>query len=107
MPERLQGAAAGVLNTAGQLGTALGVAGLLSLVAAAAAANTGLPVTGARLGWLVASATALASAVLIAPDSGREQQVGECKPRSAGRQRGHPVRGEREVGLRIGSDDAD
>ncbi len=65
VPERLQGAAAGIINTAAQLGTALGVAGLLLLVATAA--NAGLPLAGARLGWLVASAVALASAVLIAP----------------------------------------
>ncbi len=65
VPARLQGAAAGIINTAAQLGTALGVAGLLLLVATAASA--GLPLAGARLGWLVASAVALASAVLIAP----------------------------------------
>ena len=65
VPERLQGAAAGIVNTAAQLGTALGVAGLLTLVAAGASA--GLPIAGARLGWLGASAAALASAVLIAP----------------------------------------
>ncbi len=59
----LQGTAAGVVNTAAQLGTALGVAGVL--LVAGATEDTGLPLAGAPLGWLTAAAVALAAAVLL------------------------------------------
>jgi MFS family permease len=59
----LQGTAAGVVNTAAQLGTALGVAGVL--LVARATEGSGLPLAGAPLGWLTAAAVALAAAGLL------------------------------------------
>jgi MFS family permease len=50
--------ATGVLNTAAQLGTAIGTAALLCLVESTAGGS--LPISGARLGWLAAAAIALA-----------------------------------------------
>ncbi len=61
--ESLQAAAAGALNTAAQLGTALGVAALLLLSAATARATLG----GPMLAWGAAGALALCGAALIAP----------------------------------------
>ena len=61
---RLQGTAAGAVNTAAQLGTALGVAVVLLVVGATA--GTALPLAGAPLGWLTAAAlAAVAAAVLL------------------------------------------
>jgi hypothetical protein len=57
----VQGVAAGVLNTAAQLGTALGVAALL--LVATGTAGTGWPLAGHRLGWAVAALVATAGAV--------------------------------------------
>jgi len=57
-------AAAGTINTAAQLGTALGVVGVLLVVAMAA--GSGLPLQGPRLGWAVAASLALAGAALTA-----------------------------------------
>ncbi|WP_175562840.1 MFS transporter [Geodermatophilus nigrescens] len=61
VPDDLQGTAAGVVNTAAQLGTALGVAVVL-LVAGAA---------GAAAGWLTAAAVALAVAAALLRSRGR------------------------------------
>jgi len=63
--EASQAAAAGALNTAAQLGTALGVAALLLLDAGTAHAP--LPLHGATLGWAVAAGLALAGAAAIRP----------------------------------------
>jgi len=57
----LQGTAAGALNTAAQLGTALGVAGVLLLVTSTA--DSALPLTGTRLGWAAAAALAAVTAL--------------------------------------------
>ncbi|HYO37709.1 MAG TPA: hypothetical protein VER97_16650, partial [Geodermatophilus sp.] len=54
---------AGVVNTAAQLGTALGVAGVL--LVAGVTEGTALPLAGAPLGWLTAAAVALAAAALL------------------------------------------
>jgi MFS family permease len=63
--ETLQSSAAGAINTAAQLGTALGVAALLLLDTASA--HAALPLRGAALGWAVAAAAALAGATIIGP----------------------------------------
>jgi MFS family permease len=64
VPDELQGTASGALNTAAQLGHALGVAAVL--LVARATADSGLPLTGTTLGWTVAAATAaVAAAVLL------------------------------------------
>jgi MFS family permease len=63
VPPALQGTAAGVLNTAAQLGTALGVAVVLLVVAATA--GTGLPLAGTPLGWVTAAASAAVAAALL------------------------------------------
>src|SRR5205085_4939971 len=55
----LQGAASGMLNTAAQLGTALGVSAVLLI--ATTTEHTGLPVTGRSLAWACAAAAALAA----------------------------------------------
>jgi MFS family permease len=60
---QLRDAATGVLNTAAQLGTAIGTAALLCL--AEATAGSALPISGARLAWVVAAAMALAGATSI------------------------------------------
>jgi MFS family permease len=59
----LQGTASGVLNTAAQLGTALGVA--VVLLIATATEDTALPLAGAPLGWLVAAVAALVAGALV------------------------------------------
>jgi MFS family permease len=60
LPEPLQGAATGALNTAAQLGTALGTAALLTLTTITARAA--IPIHGSRLGWLVAALIAAVGA---------------------------------------------
>jgi MFS family permease len=69
VPAVLQGTAAGALNTAAQLGTALGVAAVL--LVAAATDGAALPLAGTPLGWLAASlaATAVAAVLLGRPMS--------------------------------------
>ncbi|MGY1698372.1 MFS transporter [Geodermatophilus sp. SYSU D00766] len=62
VPE-LQGTAAGVLNTAAQLGTALGVA--VVLLVAGASAGTSLPLAGTPLGWVTAATLAAVPAGLL------------------------------------------
>ncbi len=59
VPDALTGSASGVLNTGAQLGTALGVAALVT-VAAAAGGGTG----GAVVAWVAVAAIAAAGAVL-------------------------------------------
>jgi MFS family permease len=62
VPAALQATAAGVLNTAAQLGTALGVA--VVLLIATSTQNLHLPLDGTPLGWACAAAAAAASALL-------------------------------------------
>jgi len=64
LPAALQGVASGALNTAAQLGTALGVSALL--VVATVSRGTALPFAGTRLAWSCAAAAALCGAVLAA-----------------------------------------
>jgi MFS family permease len=65
----LQGTAAGVLNTAAQLGTALGVAAALLL--AVSTEGSGLPLAGAPLGYAAAALAAAVSALLALASSRR------------------------------------
>lgn len=51
-----RGTAAGILNTAAQLGTALGISA--AVLIARATARTGLPVRGAALSWAIAALVA-------------------------------------------------
>jgi MFS family permease len=60
---RLQGTAAGVVNTAAQLGTALGVAAVL--LVATTTEGTPFPLAGTPSGWLVAATAAAAAAVML------------------------------------------
>lgn len=59
VPEELTGTAGAVVNTAAQLGTALGVAALVLLAAVVG------PPAGTVVGWVVAAALALAGAALL------------------------------------------
>ena len=60
VPEELVGSATGLINTAAQLGTALGVSVLITL------ASLGDPTTGTVLAWaLAAVAAALLGAVML------------------------------------------
>jgi MFS family permease len=59
----LQGTAAGALNTAAQLGSALGVAILLLI--ASASTGSGLPLAGPRLAWAAAALAAASAAALV------------------------------------------
>jgi predicted MFS family arabinose efflux permease len=63
VPEEHRGAAAGILNTAAQLGTALGVSAAVLIAGATARAD--LPLRGAPLSWALAAGLA-AGAALIA-----------------------------------------
>lgn len=63
VPAALQGTAAGVLNTAAQLGTALGVAAVLLIATATDGAP--LPLSGTPLGWLAAALAAAAVAAVL------------------------------------------
>jgi MFS family permease len=63
VPAALQGTASGALNTAAQLGTALGVAGLLLL--AGVTRDGALPLTGTPLAWAVAAVVAAVAAALL------------------------------------------
>ncbi len=75
VPAALQGTAAGALNTAAQMGTAIGVAAVL--LVAAATEGAALPLAGAPLGWLVAAvAAAGAAAALLRPLPAR---AGSCR----------------------------
>jgi hypothetical protein len=59
----LQGTASGALNTAAQLGHALGVAGLVLL--ATLTEGAALPLAGTPLAWACAALIAAAAAVLV------------------------------------------
>jgi predicted MFS family arabinose efflux permease len=63
VPEALQGTASGALNTAAQLGTAIGVAAFL--LVAFASTDTAVPLGGNRLGWLAAAVSAAIGAVVL------------------------------------------
>jgi hypothetical protein len=71
--ESMQAAAAGALNTAAQLGTALGVAALLLL--SGATARAAFPLHGATLGWAAAALMALTGATVIATTSTRARSA--------------------------------
>lgn len=78
VPSSLQGVASGVLNTAAQLGTALGVAAIL-LVAALFGGSDG-PAAGAGAGWIAAGSIAVLGAAWFAvsrPDVPRADPDGE------------------------------
>ncbi len=75
--ESMQAAAAGALNTAAQLGTALGVASLLLLSATTTHAT--FPLHGPTLGWAAAALMALAGAARIA--AGRRAVSGRAAAR--------------------------
>lgn len=65
VPARLRGTASGIINTAAQLGTAIGIAAILLI----AAATTGLPGPGTGapvIAWAAAAATAIAGALAFA-----------------------------------------
>jgi MFS family permease len=63
VPPRRRDTAAGMLNTAAQLGAALGTAALLCL--SGSTTGDSLPVSGPRLGWLAAAILALAGAAAL------------------------------------------
>ena len=63
VPSALAGVAAGVLNTAAQVGTALGVAAILLI---AVLSGSGGPATGAGAGWIAAGLLAAAGAAFFA-----------------------------------------
>jgi MFS family permease len=89
--ERWRGTASGIINTAAQLGTALGIAVLLLI----AAASTGIPAQGSpapATAWAVAAAVAAAGALVFAraarsrdPAGGRDPAGPEAAPRPAAR----------------------
>lgn len=81
VPEGMQGVASGVLNTAAQLGTALGVAAIL--LVASVAGGAGGPGHGAPAGWICAGALAVLGAVLLARLKPRPSPV----PRSGASER--------------------
>jgi MFS family permease len=62
VPEEHRGAAAGILNTAAQLGTALGVSA--AVLIAGASARSDLPLRGAPLSWALAAVLAAAAALI-------------------------------------------
>jgi MFS family permease len=64
VPEGLRGTASGALNTAAQLGTALGVS--ILLLVAAASEDSGLPLAGRSLGWACAAIAAATAAIVVA-----------------------------------------
>jgi len=69
VPAELAGTAAGVLNTAAQLGSALGIAAVF--VVAQTTAATGWAISGSYLGWCCAAAGAAAGAIALARRSPR------------------------------------
>ncbi len=81
---RWRGAAAGIINTAAQLGTAIGISALLLI----AAATTGVPASGSPapvIAWAVAAAVAATGAALFAragrPGQASAPQSGPGRPR--------------------------
>src|SRR6188472_1229462 len=69
VPEALQGTASGALNTAAQLGTAVGVS--ILLLVAATSEGSGLPLGGRSLAWACAATAALAGAILLVVGAAR------------------------------------
>lgn len=63
VPDALQGSAAGMLNTAAQLGTAVGVAAIL--LVASITSQASIPLHGTPLGWLAAALVAAAGATAL------------------------------------------
>jgi predicted MFS family arabinose efflux permease len=63
VPTALEGTAAGALNTAAQLGNALGLAAILLI--ATTADPAWLPLPGTSLGWAAAAVTACVAATLL------------------------------------------
>jgi len=79
VPLTVRGTASGIINTAAQLGTALGIAALLLV----AALSTGIPEAGSPvpvLAWGTAALVSLAGAVAFGRSSAR--QAGRGQPRS-------------------------
>jgi MFS family permease len=75
VPAALQGTAAGALNTAAQLGNALGLAAILLI--ARTADQTWLPLRGTSAGWAAAAVTAcVAAAILLRRDVPRRRGAG-------------------------------
>jgi MFS family permease len=75
VPARLRGTASGIINTAAQLGTAIGIAVILLITAA----TTGLPRPGASapvIAWATAAATAIAGALAFIRSSDGEARAG-------------------------------
>jgi hypothetical protein len=68
VPVGLQGTASGALNTAAQLGHALGVAAFLLL--ATSTDRSGLPLDGTPLAWGAAALTAALAALVIGRRAG-------------------------------------
>jgi MFS family permease len=63
VPPRRRDTAAGILNTAAQLGSAIGTAALLCL--SESTTGSSLPLSGAQLGWLAAAMLALTGAAAL------------------------------------------
>ncbi|GAA3340683.1 MFS transporter [Amorphoplanes nipponensis] len=86
VPEELGGTASGVLNTGAQLGTALGVAGLLLL-----AATVGGSRAGTATAWAVAAGLAGGTALVLVPrragtgrgTADRDEDAADRSPRGA------------------------
>jgi MFS family permease len=73
LPPTLQGVASGALNTAAQLGTALGVS--LLVVVATTSDGTALPLAGTPLAWACAAAAALVGAITTRPRARQTRQA--------------------------------
>ena len=76
VPPRQHDTAAGTLNTAAQLGAAIGTAALLCL--AESTTGNSLPLSGAQLGWLAAAILALTGAAAL----GTHPRASALKPAS-------------------------
>ena len=76
VPPRQHDTAAGTLNTAAQLGAAIGTAALLCL--AESSTGNSLPLSGAQLGWLAAAILALTGAAAL----GAHPRASALKPAS-------------------------
>jgi MFS family permease len=74
VPARLRGTASGIINTAAQLGTAIGIAAILLI----AAATTGLPGPGTGvpvIAWATAAAIAMTGALAFIRSPGQSRQL--------------------------------
>ena len=82
VPDELQGTAAGLVNTCAQLGTALGVAVIVTI--ATTTQDSSVPLAGDRAGWLVAAAVALLTSLAVLPLPRRARALSSttaCSPR--------------------------